>query len=138
MEKTTSLVHITCILILSTSAVYFLAAYSSLNENLAEHSVQIEMILFTTVGITYVPLGIWMLKNKMNSRAPYVISAMFSSALIGLYFAAKTISVPIVGLENNIGEIDITSKILQGVIVVISLFLLPELKRRQNYEIHGT
>ncbi|HJT10230.1 MAG TPA: hypothetical protein VJ771_05545 [Candidatus Nitrosotalea sp.] len=138
MKKITPFVHISCILMLSTSAVYFLAAYLSLNENLAEHSVQIEMILFVTVGITYAPLGIWMLKNKMNSRSPYVISTVFSSALVGLYFAAKTISMPIVGLEGSVGEIDVTSKILQVAIVVISLFLLPELKRRQNYEIHGT
>ena len=136
MKKITSFVHIACILMLSTSAVYFLAAYSSLNEDVTEHSVQIEMILFVTVGITYAPLGIWMLKNKMNSRAPYVISTVFSSALIGLYFTAKTISMPIVGLESDVAEIDIISKILQVAIVVISLFLLPGLKRRQSYETH--
>lgn len=122
---------------LATSAVYFLAAYSSLSEDITEHSVQIEMILFITVAVTYVPLGIWMLYNKMNSRAPYVISVVFSAALIGLYFAAKTISMPIVGLESGVGEIDAISKVLQGTTVVISLFLLPELKRRQSYEIHG-
>ena len=123
---------------LATSIVYFLAAYSSFSEDTSEHAVQIELILFVTVAVTYVPLGIWMIYNKMNSRAPYVISVIFSAALIGLYFAAKTISMPIVGLESGVGEIDVLSKILQVAIVAISLLLLPELKRRQSYEIHGT
>lgn len=122
----------------ATSIVYFLAAYSSFSEDISDHAVQIELILFATVAVTYVPLGIWMIYNKMNSRAPYVISVVFSAALIGLYFAAKTISMPIVGLESGIGEIDAISKILQIAIVIISLLLLPELKKRQSYEIHGT
>lgn len=121
----------------STGAVYFLAAYLESAEDVSEHGTQIEIMLFTVVGMTYIPFGIWMLKNKLNSRAPYVISIVISVSLIGLYGAARIISLPIVGLESGIGIIDMASKVLQIGIVVISTILLPELKKNQGYEIHG-
>ena len=121
---------------LITATIYFLAAYLEASEDVSEHAVQIEIILFAVIGITYVPLGVWMLKNRLNSRAPYVISVVISVALIGLYVAAKTISLPITGLERDVGIIDVTSKVLQVAIVIISIILLPQLKKNQSYEIH--
>lgn len=137
-DSTRLLVFLASALMFSTAAVYFIAAYSEYAEDVSEHGVQIEIMLFSAVGIAHVPLAIWMLNNKLNSRAPYVISIITSLALIGLYGAARIISLPIVGLENSLGKIDVISKILQVSIVTISLFLLPRLKRRQSYEIHGT
>lgn len=124
-------------LMFSTAAIYFLAAYSEFNEDVSEHGAQIEIILFLVVGLTHLPLGAWMLTNKPNSRAPYVISIIISVVLIGLYAAARTTSLPIVGLESSTGTIDIVSKVLQVGIIVVSVLLLPELKKNQRYEIHG-
>lgn len=138
-DSTRRLVFLVSALMLSTAVVYFLAAYFEFNEeDVLEHGAQIEIMLFSVVGITHVPLAIWILKNKMNSRAPYVISIIISLVLIGLYGAARIISLPIVGLESGFGEIDVISKILQVGIIVISVLLLPELKKNQRYEIHGS
>ncbi|TBR08548.1 MAG: hypothetical protein EPO62_06620 [Candidatus Nitrosotenuis sp.] len=136
--STRILVFLVSTLVFLTALVYFLAAYSEYIDGISDHGAQIEIMLFSVVGIAHVPLAIWMLRNKMNSRAPYVISIIISLALIGLYGLARITILPIVGLESSFGEIDIISKILQASIVVISLFLLPELRRRQSYEIHGT
>lgn len=120
----------------STVVVYFLAAYFEFSEDVLEHGTQIEIILFSIVGLTYLPLGAWMLMNKLNSRAPYVISIIISAVLIGLYVAARITSIPIVGLEIDTGTIDIASKVLQVGIITVSVLLSPELKRNQRYEIH--
>ena len=137
-DSTRLLVFLVSALMLSTAAVYFLAAYSEYIEDISEHGTQIEIMLFSTVGIAHVPLAIWMLRNKMNSRAPYVISIIISLVLIGLYGAARIIILPIVGLESDFGEIDVISKILQAGIIVVSVLLLPELKKNQRFEMHET
>ena len=131
-ESSRLLVHIITLFMLSTAGVYFLATYLESTEDITEHAAQVEIILFSMVGITYIPLGIWMLKNRLNSRAPYVISIVISLALIGLYIAAKTVIMPIVGLEINVGIIDIISKVLQVAIVVTSVILLPQMKKNQK------
>lgn len=85
---------------------------------------KIQTMLFTTAGITYLPLGIWMLKNKLHSRAPYVIASLISLALMGLYVASRTINLPVVGIQTDVGPIDILSKITQGAIIVMSVLLI--------------
>jgi hypothetical protein len=88
-------------------------------------------MLFATAAITYLPLGIWMFKNKLHSRAPYVIASLISIALIGLYIASRTINLPVVGIQDDVGLIDILSKVAQGSVVVVSLLLLRNWNREK-------
>lgn len=130
--STRFLVYLVSALMFSTAVVYFLAAYLE-SDNVSDHGAQIEIMLFSVVGIAHIPLGVWMLKNRLSSMAPYVISIIISVALIGLYGAAKITILPIVGLESSVGTIDLTSKVLQIGIIVISAMVMPELKRNQNF-----
>ena len=114
---------IATILVLSNSGIYFMTAYSQMKES-NDVSSQIQTMLFTTAAITYLPLGIWMVKNKLHSRAPFVIASLISVALIGLYVVSRTVSLPIVGIQDDVGIIDILSKITQGAIIVVSIVLL--------------
>jgi len=114
---------ITTILMLSNSGIYFVTAYSQMKES-DDTASQIQTMLFTTVAITYLPLGIWMFKNKLHSRAPYVIASLISIALIGLYVASRTTNLPVVGIQTDVGLVDILSKIIQGSIIVISVLLV--------------
>ena len=124
MKKSTQqFILIATILVLSNSGIYFMTAYSQMKES-DDVSSQIQTMLFTTAAITYLPLGIWMVKNKLHSRAPYVIASLVSVVLIGLYVASRTVPLPIVGIQNDIGMIDILSKITQGAIIVVSITLL--------------
>jgi len=109
--------------VLANSGIYFVTAYSQLKES-SDAASQVQTMLFTTAAITYLPLGIWMVKNKLHSRAPYVIASLISIALIGLYIASRTTALPVVGIQGDVGLIDILSKITQGVIIVVSLLLL--------------
>ena len=90
----------------------------------SDASSKIQTMLFATTAISYLPLGMWMIKNRLHSRAPYVITSLISFALIGLYVASRTIQLPVVGVQEDVGMIDIICKIIQGSIIVLSVLLI--------------
>jgi len=131
MKKSTQqFILIATILVLANSGIYFVTAYSQMKES-ADAASQVQTMLFTTAAITYLPLGIWMVKNRLHSRAPYVIASLLSLALIGLYIASRTIALPVVGIQDDVGLIDVLSKVTQGSIIVVSLLLLRNWNREK-------
>lgn len=117
------LILISVCLVFANSAIYFATAYLEMQES-NDLAAQVETMFFAATAVIYLPLGVWMLKNKLSSRAPYVIASIISVALIGIYIASRTVNLPVVGLQNDVGFIDILSKILQGAILAISAILL--------------
>ncbi len=111
------------VLALANSGIYFFTAYSQMQES-SDAESQIQTMLFTTAAVSYLPLGVWMIKNKLHSRAPYVIASLLSVALIGLYITSRTVNLPVVGIQEDVGAVDILCKVTQGGIVVVSLLLL--------------
>lgn len=92
-----------------------------------------ETIFFSSVGVAYFPVGIWMVLKKEATK-PYVIAMIGSAGLIAFYAATRLISIPLIGLQDDVGSIDILSKILQGSIVVVSAYALAAVikERRQK------
>ena len=110
--------------------IYFVTSYTqSLEGN--DPGSQIQTMFFATAGIVYIPLGIWMLRNKLHSRGPYVISILVSIFLVLLYVASRTINLPVVGVQEDIGVVDIATKIIQVGIISISVRLVQDLKKEQ-------
>ena len=110
--------------------IYFVTSYTqSLEGN--DPGSQIQTMFFATAGIVYIPLGIWMLRNKLHSRGPYVISILVSIFLVLLYVASRTINLPVVGVQEDIGVVDIATKIIQVGIIAISVRLVQDLKKEQ-------
>lgn len=130
MKSVQQFIVIATILVLANSGIYFVTAYSQMQES-SDVGSQLQTMLFTTAAVSYLPLGIWMIKNKLHSRAPYVISSLISVALIGLYVLSRTVSLPIVGIQGDVGVVDILCKISQGGIVVVSLLLLFNWQRQK-------
>jgi hypothetical protein len=138
-----TIVYIVVALMLSTAAIYFVVAsqsYSELSKITSQSSIDKdalseimgianELIFFTVVGIAYILVGFWMIKSKYYSKIPYIVAIAGSAALIIFYIATRTVSLPTIGLESDIGIIDTVSKILQGAIIVGSLFVLRLSKR---------
>ena len=129
-NSTSQLILIITILAFSNSGIYFVTAYSQMQES-TDDSSKIQTMLFATAAISYLQLGIWMLKNKLHSRAPYVITSLISFALIGLYVVSRTITLPVVGIQEDVGTIDILSKITQGSIIVLSVLLILNWKKEK-------
>ena len=130
-------------IILSTSIIYFILAtneYQSLVEFAAEgldgeiSELQIEIALFTGSGIIYLILLGWILVKKLNTIVPYTLLIAISTILIITYASSRTIGVPIIGIEFYIGKYDMITKVLQGVIIAISGYLIYKIKTGNKQE----
>lgn len=129
VNSTAILIYITGGLMLVTGGIYFYESYSESKEFNIEFTAQVETMFFATAGILYFPFGIWMLKSKLASRAPYIISLIGSLSLIVLYMASRNVNLPMVGIQEDIGVTDLTSKVLQvGIITICSIILVKSKK----------
>lgn len=127
------LIYILAAIILSTSIIYFILAsneYKSLVEFAAEgldgeiSELQIEIALFAGSAIIYLGLLGWILVKKLKSILPYSILIVLSTILIITYAASRTVGVPVIGIEFYIGKYDMITKVLQGVIIALSGYLI--------------
>jgi hypothetical protein len=127
------IMYILLALVVSTAVIYFVVAsqeYSDLLEFLEvgiqgeTQEKQVEMALFIGAGIVYLGLFVWILKTKIRSKIPYIVVAAVSVILIATYAASRTIGVPIVGVEYYIGKLDMVSKVLQVIMIGMSVYLI--------------
>ena len=87
-------------------------------------ATQVQTAFFSVVGLGYAGVGVWILKDKGKTNAPYIVAIGGSIAMIGLYVASRTINLPIVGLQEDVGTIDILSKVLQVGIIGLTAYML--------------
>ena len=127
------IIYILAAVTLSTAIIYFILAYNeytSLIEFAAEgldgeiSELQIEIALFAGSGIIYLGVLGWILVKKLKSIFPYPILIIISMILIITYAASRTVGVPIIGVEFYIGKYDMITKVLQGIIIAISGYLI--------------
>jgi hypothetical protein len=127
------IMYILLALIVSTAIIYFVVAsqeYSDLLEFLQvgiqgeTQEKQVEMALFIGAGIVYLGLFVWILKKKIRSKIPYIVVATVSVILIATYVASRTIGVPLVGVEYYIGKLDMVNKVLQVIMIGMSVYLI--------------
>jgi hypothetical protein len=133
MSRSSIIMCILLALIVSTAIIYFIVAsqeYSDLLEFLQvgiqgeTQEKQVEMTLFIGAGIVYLGLFVWILKTKLTSKIPYIVVAAISAILIVTYAASRTIGVPLVGVEYYIGKLDIANKVLEVIMIGMSIYLL--------------
>ena len=125
INSTNLLIFVVGGLMLITGGIYLHESYLESQEFNVELAAQAETMFFATAGILYVPFGIWMLKNRLASRAPYVISIIGSVSLIILYMASRNVNLPLVGQQEDVGVTDLASKVLQvGIIILCSILLV--------------
>ena len=150
------IVYIITALMIATSLLYFYVAFEDYQELLQATSsssadskdatsaediqaTRNEMTFFLMVAISYIPISIWMLKVKHSSKIPYIIAIVGSAALIVFYILTRMMDIPSIGLQTDVGTIDITTKIVQGAIVAISSFLIASvIIRRKRLENNPT
>ncbi len=137
-NKSAILVYVVAALMISTAAIYFIAAsqdYSDLASSSSSAGAESkdagdtiasvnEMVFFIVVGVAYIAAGIWMLENKYYSKVPYILAAIGSVALIVFYVSTRTVNIPSIGIQDDVGTIDILSKVLQAAIASISIYIV--------------
>lgn len=143
---------------LSTSIIYFVTGYQQLTDETGsgfhemagdknelpadsdldahqwaelELAGKVQTVFFITIGLLYIPTGIWMVKNR-ESKKPYLIALGGSLSLIILYMLSRIINLPLVGLQTDVGPIDVASKVLQGAIVMGCFYFLVLRRKLEN------
>jgi hypothetical protein len=92
------------------------------------------MTLFIGSGIVYLGLFVWILKTKLGSKIPYIVVAAVSVILIVTYWASRTIGVPLVGVEYYIGKLDMANKVLQVIMIGMSVYLISMIRKTKIME----
>jgi hypothetical protein len=141
-NKSAILVYVVSVLMISTATVYFIVAsqdYSELSKSASSSDSTTtteskdqgdiiatvnEMVFFIVVGVAYIAAGIWMLENKYYSKIPYIIAIIGSIALIAFYISTRTMNIPSIGVQDDIGTTDILSKVMQASIAGISIYIV--------------
>ncbi len=93
---------------------------------------QHEAVFFGMIGVIYIPVGLWMLRKKEQTRSPYVIVLTGSVALIVFYIITRTVELPLIGLQTDVGMQDTLAKILQVAIVALSGYILYVITKQQK------
>ena len=129
MNKNLLIVYAVCGILVATGIVYFLVAFGEytdwvelLNFGIQDENTEkmVEITLFITSGLIYLGLVLWLIKTRFMKKSPYIATIIVSVALIITYIASRTVGVPIVGVELYVGKLDVISKILQSVAIVLS------------------
>jgi hypothetical protein len=138
MNKNLLIIYALCGILALTGIVYFLVAYGEYTDwmellNFGIHDEtkekQVEITLFIASGLIYFGLILWLIKARFVKKLPYMAAILVSVALISTYIASRTVGVPIVGVELYIGKLDMISKIMQIMVISLSVVAMYKIKR---------
>jgi len=79
--------------------------------------------------LIYFGIILWLIKTRFLKKSPYIVTIVVSLALILTYIASRTVGVPIVGVEYYVGKLDVISKIMQIVVIALSVVGLYKLQQ---------
>lgn len=131
MSRTSIMMYVLLAFMLATAIVYFMVASQEYSDLLEFQQVgiegetqekQVEMTLFIGAGLAYIGLFGWIFRATLRTITPYVVVGVVSVILIATYIASRTVGVPIVGVEYYVGKLDMLSKVLQVIIIGLSIY----------------
>jgi len=74
-----------------------------------------------------------MIYKKHASRKPYVIALIGSLAMVVFYVLTRTVNLPVIGLQTDVGITDTVAKILWIAAIGVSGFLIYKIEKlRKN------
>jgi hypothetical protein len=145
MQIQNIVVYVLAAMLISNAVVYLIVASQEYGDfiELQQTGIdgetqekQLEISVFVGASIIYLGLVVWVLKSRLKNKNPYLVSAVFSIVMIGIYIASRTVGVPVVGVEYYVGKLDIISKILQAAIIGLAGYLIFSIRsiyiREQN------
>jgi hypothetical protein len=127
------IVYLLAVLLFSNAIVYLIVAFQEYSDLVEFQQIgiegetqekQLEISVFVGAALIYLGLVSWVLKSRLRNKNPYMVSAVFSIIMIGIYIASRTVGVPVVGIEYYVGKIDIISKFLQAAIIGVAGYLI--------------
>jgi len=138
MNKNLLIVYVLCGFMAATGIAYFIVAYGEYTDwmELLSFGIhdettekQVEITLFVISGLIYFGIIVWLIKTRFIKKSPYLAATVVSVALILTYIASRTVGVPIVGVEYYVGKLDMISKIMQIVVIALSIATMYRIRR---------
>ena len=130
------------VLMIATGSLYLFVATQEIaeaneifDEQEMDESIEgalTEAVFFASVGGAYVPVGLWAISGRHSSKTPYWLAIIGSGALIALYILSRTINMPLVGQQEDIGFVDIGSKSLQVGIIAASAYIITAIRKEKK------
>ena len=128
MKNNKPIVYSLAAILVIIGIVYFLVANSEYQDSkeLSDMGIKgevaekhFETSFFISSGLVNLILAGLVIKAG-RSIVPYLATAGISAGLIAIYVASRTVGVPVVGVEYYIGRLDLISKVLQAIAIVLS------------------
>ena len=115
-----------------------LATTSNINGGL-DIGTELQTAFFAVAGVANLGVAAWILirRNKIT-KAPYIVAAAGSAFLIVFYLVSRTIALPIVGVQSDIGSTDIICKVLQAAVIGVSVYAISVSGKREKQRIKSS
>jgi hypothetical protein len=86
---------------------------------------ELQTAFFAIAGLGNLGVAAWILvSRKKIIKPPYVAATAGSAFMIVFYIISRTVALPIVGIQSDIGNIDIICKVLQAAVVGLSVYVI--------------
>lgn len=125
----------------ATWAIYLVSAYEEPIDAAKESNAEaggsigargmgtlVQTTFFAIAGLASISMAAWIIivsrkRRMIQQQTPYIVAAG-SVFLIVLYIISRIVNLPIVGIQEDIGTIDILSKMLQGTVIGLSIYTI--------------
>jgi hypothetical protein len=157
MEKSTVLPLIVAGLLITIGAIYLYSAYQEPIEAAEESETEegggglttsnsgldigteLQTAFFAIAGVASLGVAAWILiTRKKITKPPYIAAAAGSAFLIVFYIISRTVELPIVGIQSDVGDLDIVCKVLQAAVIGLSVYAISVSRRKENEKIKSS
>ncbi len=100
---------------------------------------ELQTAFFAIAGVASLGVAAWILiTRKKIPKPPYIVAAAGSVFLIGFYIISRTVELPIVGIQSDVGDLDIVSKVLQAAVIGLSIYTISVSRRKEKEKIKSS
>jgi hypothetical protein len=87
---------------------------------------ELQTAFFAAAGLANLGVAAWILisRKKITKKLPYIVAAAGSAGLIVFYIVSRTVALPIVGIQSDVGNVDIICKVLQVAVIGLSVYAI--------------
>jgi|SRR5919112_4180700 hypothetical protein len=113
---------------------------TSINSNSGlDIGTELQTAFFAVAGVASLGVAAWILiTRKKITKPPYIVAAAGSAFLIGFYIISRTVELPIVGIQSDIGDLDIVCKVLQAAVIGLSVYAISVSRRKEKEKIKSS
>jgi hypothetical protein len=115
-------------------------ATSSSNSNSGlDIGTELQTAFFAVAGVASLGVAAWILTTRKKIiKPPYIVAAAGSAFLIGFYIISRTVELPVVGIQSDVGDLDIVCKVLQAAVIGLSVYAISVSRRKEKEKIKSS